>query len=188
MSFIRRSIPHAAGRQHILPSLRLQPYRLPSSRRNFATERPTGQEKTPRWLVSVSLLWYIARAASHLHLISFNRLLVSIGLGLPISFYLWQRGGTSKVSPKAPERSTEPRGATKEYSQRSEGGQDVPGSSGYDVVRISFPGLVINSLFRDIVILVPSISREILSNLLIAQRHGCTRRTWKHLAEARRPL
>lgn len=168
MSFIRRSIPHA-GRQHILPSLGLQSPRLTSSRRYFATERPSGQEKSPRWLVSVSLLWYNARAATLLHSISFNRLLVSIGLGLPISIYLWQRGDTSKPSTKAsPEPRTEPRGATKEYSQRSEGGQDVPGSSGYDVVRLSSLCLVMNFSFCVIVILLPSISGEIMSNFLIA--------------------
>jgi hypothetical protein len=76
----------------------------------------------------------------------FNRLLVSIGLGLPISIYLWQRGDTGKPSTKAPpEPRTEPRGATKEYSQRSEGVQDVAGSSGYDVVRVSSCLVIITS-------------------------------------------
>ena len=54
------------------------------------------------------------------------RLLVSIGIGLPISYYLWQRGGFNKPSstseaptPKAP------RGANQEYSQGAEGNENV---------------------------------------------------------------
>ncbi|KAI2767018.1 hypothetical protein CBS147339_7077 [Penicillium roqueforti] len=100
-------------RQHIRPSVGLRSPGPAFSRRCFASEKPSGQAKNPRWL------------------------LVSIGLGLPISIYLWQRGDTKKPSSKP---HTQPRGANQEYSQESEatqvGGQNIKsGSSGGDVPR-----------------------------------------------------
>lgn len=149
MRFIRHSFPHAALRQHIRPSVGLQSPRLTSSRRCFATERPSGQTTSPRWLVS--LLTYIALVKCGLHLTPFDRLLVSIGLGLPIPIYLWQRGDIKKPSTEVKVH-TEPRGANQEYSQRSEASQDEgqngnSGSSNYDVVRSSFSYLVFRAWF-----------------------------------------
>ncbi|KAF9246082.1 hypothetical protein DTO013E5_6582 [Penicillium roqueforti] len=100
-------------RQHIRPSVGLRSPGPAFSRRCFASEKPSGQAKNPRWL------------------------LVSIGLGLPISIYLWQRGDTKKPSSKP---HTQPRGANQEYSQESEatqaGVQNIKsGSSGGDVPR-----------------------------------------------------
>ncbi|CDM35132.1 unnamed protein product [Penicillium roqueforti FM164] len=113
MNYIRHSFPYAAMRQHIRPSVGLRSPGPAFSRRCFASEKPSGQAKNPRWL------------------------LVSIGLGLPISIYLWQRGDTKKPSSKP---HTQPRGANQEYSQESEatqvGGQNIKsGSSGGDVPR-----------------------------------------------------
>lgn len=138
MSFIRHSFPHEAVRQHIRSSVGLRSSPPTSTRRCFATEKPSGQAKNPRWLVI--LLTCISDVASDVHLISFDRLLVSIALGLPISIYLWQRSHIKMPSTKP---STKPRGASQEYSQRAEGDQDVgqnlsSASSSWDEVRYSF--------------------------------------------------
>lgn len=143
MSFIRHSFPHAAVRQDIRPSVGLRSSRPTSSRRCFATEKPGGQAKNPRWLVI--LLTCISEVASDLDLIFYDRLLVSIALGLPISIYLWQRGDIKMPSTKL---STKPRGASQEYSQRAEGDQDVgqnlsSASSNWDQVRYSFSHFIL---------------------------------------------
>ncbi|QQK42488.1 hypothetical protein Pdw03_6389 [Penicillium digitatum] len=98
MSFIHRPFPHATVRQHICPSVRFPSPRPTSSRRCFATGKLSSQAKNLRWI------------------------LVSVGLGLPISIYLWQSSDIKKPSTKP---STQPRGASSEYSQRAEGDQDV---------------------------------------------------------------
>ncbi|KOS38925.1 hypothetical protein ACN38_g10248 [Penicillium nordicum] len=51
MSFICRSFSHAAVRQHIRPCVGLRSSRPTTTRRSFATESPSGQERNPRWLV-----------------------------------------------------------------------------------------------------------------------------------------
>ncbi|KAJ5342832.1 hypothetical protein N7541_011956 [Penicillium brevicompactum] len=56
--------------------------------RSFATAGPSSQQATPRWLIA------------------------SIGLGIPITFYMWQRDTTP---------TTNPRGANQEYQQSAEG-------------------------------------------------------------------
>lgn len=147
MNYIRHSFPYAAMRQHIRPSVGLRSPGPAFSRRCFASEKPSGQAKNPRWLVSI--LTYATLIASDLHFIALNRLLVSIGLGLPISIYLWQRGDTKKPSSKP---HTQPRGANQEYSQESEatqaGVQNIKsGSSGGDVVCYSFFYCVVRAWF-----------------------------------------
>ncbi|OQE46190.1 hypothetical protein PENCOP_c001G02210 [Penicillium coprophilum] len=99
MNSFRHSVPRKAVRQHFYPSVGLRSSRPTSSQRSFATERSSPQAKSPRWL------------------------LVSIGLGLPITFYLWQNGDVKKPSTMAPAR--EPRGANQEYIQGAEGNEMI---------------------------------------------------------------
>lgn len=48
-------------------------------------------------------------------------MLLSLGIGVPIAFYLWQTGAVKKQSPNP---ATQPRGAAQEYIQNAEGSEN----------------------------------------------------------------
>jgi hypothetical protein len=57
-----------------------------------------------------------------------NRVLGFVGLGVPITYYLWTRNNTKK-----PNTTVNERGANQEYTQSAEGNQKN-GTSGHDEV------------------------------------------------------
>ncbi|KAJ5851955.1 uncharacterized protein N7529_011340 [Penicillium soppii] len=96
MSYLRQSVLHPPMPwPHRLGTIRLQPARTKTIQRSMATSGPERQQAVPRWLIA------------------------SFGLGLPISFYFWQRGG--KQNPKTnvvrEEHRESARGANQEYTE-----------------------------------------------------------------------
>ncbi|KAJ6100141.1 hypothetical protein N7467_001676 [Penicillium canescens] len=101
MSFLRQSVLHAPMPRPLrLGTVGLRPTRPTSSRRCMATSGPERQQAVPRWLIAL------------------------FGLGLPISFYFWQRGGKQKPKTNVVrEEQRGARGANQEYTDGAEGNE-----------------------------------------------------------------
>jgi hypothetical protein len=121
MSFLRQSALHAPMPRPLrLGTVGLRPTRPTSSRRCMATSGPERQQAVPRWQENLRISF---REISYLR-IYFPRLIALFGLGLPISFYFWQRGGKQKPKTNVVrEEQRGARGANQEYTDGAEGNE-----------------------------------------------------------------